>query len=124
MSILPMWHVVHRSSEGTSYPPTQAPSVTSVAVDSSSDQRYVVFTQLVADCFHKKRVSTLLPSRTNSFHAFVPTGNVHSSMLVVSIFAPAGRAMYRCFSAPSLHRCSPGSYGATPSASARVGHRE
>jgi len=29
--------------------------------------------------------------RRNSFHSFVPTGNVHSSMSVVAIVVPGGR---------------------------------
>jgi hypothetical protein len=56
----------------------------------------------------------------NSFHTFVPTGKVHSSIFEVSIVVPAGIWMNRLLSAPSLHRWYAGSYGIAVVAIERV----
>ncbi len=100
-SLLPRWHSSQSSLAGISYPVPPAsswPSVTSVASETPSGvQAYVVRSQGCAACFQSSRVSRRVPGdasaggRRNSLNIFVPTGNVHSSMSVVSIFWPPGR---------------------------------
>ena len=81
------------------------------AEDSSALHAYVAWTQMAGgptSIFWKSRVSTRAPLRLNSFQTFVPTGNVHSLGLLVSICAPLGSRIQRCFSAPSDQRGTAG----------------
>ena len=45
--------------------------------------------------FSSRRVSTVLPWKRNSFHAFVPTGKIQWSIREVSIFVPGGSSSHR-----------------------------
>src|SRR5688572_31425633 len=52
---------------------------------------------------HNIRVSTLRPSKLNSFQNLVPIGNSHFDKLVASMALPSGNRIHRFFSAPSVH---------------------
>jgi hypothetical protein len=54
-----------------------------------------------APIFSIRRVSTLRPWKENSFHTFVPTGNVQTSGSEASMDVSGGRKIQRRFEAPS-----------------------
>src|SRR5581483_3219860 len=60
----------------------------------------------------------------NSFQIFVPTGNVHWSIALVSICCPCGRRIQRDLSSPSDQSDHRGVKGVTPGASVRFAKSE
>src|SRR5690349_25131639 len=66
-------------------------------------QAYDANTQLFLLVLQRKRVSTFLPLKENSFQNFVPTGSSQLPRSATSIFDPAGRRTQRRLVAPSLH---------------------
>src|SRR5687767_1984634 len=74
-----------------------------VASVCASFQTYDANTQRSALTRQSNLVSTLRPSKENSFQNLVPIGNSHLDTLLPSMAAPCGNRIHRFFAAPSVH---------------------
>ena len=105
------WHVRQSSREGivwrlpgtTSATPRTPSSGARTASVCESFQTYDANDQACSLARHSIRVSTLRPSKANSFQKRVPIGNSHWSTFRASIVAPGGSRIHRAFRAPSVH---------------------
>src|SRR5687767_6821784 len=74
-----------------------------VASVCASFHTYVANTQRSTLTRQSSLVSTLRPSKENSFQNLVPIGNSHLDTLLPSMAAPCGNRIHRFFAAPSVH---------------------